>query len=161
MPVAAIPGEPAHLDPKNDADVTERDLREQSLKTFPPLQALAADAKIVVNDFNLFARPSKRLRSIDQVVLQPRRFNVFLHLPSAGLTYIDDRYPREMPRSDFAATGKRLRGASTFGTGIRPSGGHASPPLPGETHEPSGFGRRPLALPGASSPESGSTDSLT
>ena len=160
MPVTAVPRQAAHFNAENDAHMTKRDFRKQSLKPFSPLQALAADAQVVVHDFNLLARPAISPCSVDQVVLQLCRFDVFSHLPRTGLTHVDDRYPREMPRRDFTAADKRPSGHIQFGTGVCPRSGHASPPRPGASHEPLESAWPSSALPGGPPPEDAATTPL-
>jgi hypothetical protein len=64
MPVTTRARQARHLNAKDQPDIAKTNLRDQSLKTESPFDRRARSAKIIVNDYDRLARPTKlRARS--------------------------------------------------------------------------------------------------
>jgi len=69
MPVPAIPSKATHFNSNHDPDVTEGELRQQSLESDSALKSPPTDSKVIINCDDLLLWPSIGLRKSSQVIL--------------------------------------------------------------------------------------------
>ena len=80
MPVLMGPGQPAHLQPQDEADVVQGHLGDQPLEPGAAVRAPATLPLVVIDDQHPLRRPAEGHGPVDQAVLTRRRFPVVKHL---------------------------------------------------------------------------------
>src|SRR5947209_2185237 len=137
MPILARPGQPAHLDAEDDADVIEADLGQEALEAEPAFRGPAAAPLVLVDDDHPVRRPAQGDGAASQVVLQCGRLAMLEHLLGGGLPHIDDRQPVEVAGPDLARPPGGLVDRPTGAVISRPGrlrgdliDSHGAPPAP-------------------------------
>src|SRR2546423_1516670 len=104
MPVLVGTRQPAHLQAENDADMIDRHLGQQPLKSGSILGIAAALTLIFVDDLNPISGPSQSNGVIDQSVLAQPGLAVFQNLLRARLADVNKRQSLQMPALDLRGT---------------------------------------------------------
>ena len=118
VPVLGGPGQPAHLQAQDQADVPERHLGEQPLEPGPVFGPPAALALVLVDDHDPGARPAQGDGVVGQGVLPGLRLGVLQDLLRGGLPDVHDGRPVQVTRQDLRRANRadrRLGGGSRFG----------------------------------------------
>jgi hypothetical protein len=101
MPVTTRARQTRHLNAENQPDIAKTNLCDQSLKTKAAFDRRARSAKVIVDNHDRLARPSKLNGAINQRVLQARRFLMTFDLLNRRLPNVDDRETVAMLAVDF------------------------------------------------------------
>src|SRR3989442_999804 len=98
---ALLRASPGNLQPQDDADATQSDLRGELGEAGSIEQSVGGYTLIFIDHVDLSLRPAERDRARDEVVLAQGGLAVPLQLGGARLADIDDRQALPMDRADL------------------------------------------------------------
>src|SRR5438132_4951717 len=93
IPVSVITRQPRNLQPEHDANLAKRDFGGHLSEAGALGQSRTRDSEILVENFDLPARPAQLCGTFDQPVLALRRFPIVFDLRRGGLAHVDERKP--------------------------------------------------------------------
>ena len=115
VPILVVAGDPAHLDPEDQADMLHGNLGQEALESASLVGRPATLSLVVVDDQDAIPGPSQGDRMVGEGVLPLPRFAMVEHLLGVGLAHVNDGDAIEVKVEDLRrsqdarAAGKRRR----------------------------------------------------
>src|SRR6266542_5421547 len=132
MPIHGRARKARDLNAQDQADMVETDLRDQPLKACPSHGAAGRLAEVIIDHQHAVIRPTERLGTGDEAILEAGGLLMREHLLRARLSYTDDREAVVMPGLELVLSPK---GVCRPSLGLRRAGGsgctHPRPPSVG------------------------------
>src|SRR6266511_3077255 len=132
MPIFGRTCQARDLNPQDQADMVETDLRDQPLKACPSHGAAGRLAEVIIDHQHAVICPPERLGTGDEAILETGGLLMREHLLRARLPHIDDRQAVVMPGLELVGSEEGVDRASL---GLRRAGGsdgtHPRPPCVG------------------------------
>ena len=100
VPVRTVPGQARDLGGEHDANLAERDARDQVLEALAMDSGRAAQPEVGIDDLDVLLTPPEAERALAQIVLQAQTLLIGQHLVRTGLADVDDRVAGQMPVGD-------------------------------------------------------------
>ena len=101
VPILVVAGDPAHLDPEDQADMLHSNFGQEALKSAPLVGRPATLALIVVDDHDAIPGPPQGDRVLGEGVLPLPRLTIVENLLGVGLSHVNDSKSVEVEVEDL------------------------------------------------------------